>query len=117
MANIIRLKRTSVKGKVPTLDNIAVAELALNTRDGRLYSANTTHVYEIGSNPHNVTVGSGGFQIANGNITFPSTDGSAGHFLKTDGNGSLSFAPASASGSFNNSPFTGNTTFSDNSTF
>ena len=117
MANIIRLKRTSVKGKVPTLSNLAIAELALNTRDGRLYSANNTHVYEIGSNPHNVTVGSGGFQIANGNITFPSTDGSAGHFLKTDGNGSLSFAPASASGSFNNSTFTGNTTFSANSTF
>ena len=54
MANIIRLKRTSVKGKVPTLSNLATAELALNTRDGRLYSANNTHVYEIGSNPHNV---------------------------------------------------------------
>ena len=117
MANIIRLKRTSVKGKVPTLSNLAIAELALNTRDGRLYSANNTHVYEIGSNPHNVTVGSGGFQIANGNITFPSTDGSAGHFLKTDGNGVLSFAAASASGSFNNSTFTGNTVFSSNAVF
>ncbi len=117
MANIIRLKRTSVKGKVPTLSNIATAELALNTRDGRLFSANTTHVFELGSNPHNVTVGSGGFQIANGNITFPSSDGSAGHFLKTDGNGVLSFAAASASGSFNNSTFTGNTVFSSNATF
>ena len=54
MANIIRLKRTSVKVMRCTLSNLTTGELALNTRDGRLYSANNTHVYEIGSNPHNL---------------------------------------------------------------
>ena len=117
MANVIRIKRSAVKGKIPTLSDITAGELALNTRDGRLFSANTTHTYELGSNPHNLTVGTGGFQIANGNLTFPSSDGSAGHFLKTDGNGVLSFAAASASGSFNNSTFTGNTVFSSNAVF
>ena len=81
----------------------------------RLYSANNTHVYEIGSIHIIVTVGSGGFQIERGNITFPSTDGSAGHFLKTDGNGVLSLATSASS--FNNSTFTGNTVFSSNAVF
>ena len=85
MANIIRLKRTSVKGKIPTLDNITAAELALNTRDGRLFSANTTHVFELGSNPHNLSVGLGGFSIANGSITFPSADGTSNQILRTNG--------------------------------
>jgi len=117
MASVVKIKRTSVKGKVPTLSNITAGELALNIRDGRLYSANTTHVFELGSNPHNLTVGSGGFQIANGNLTFPNADGSAGHFLKTDGNGTLSFGAAVATGSFSGATMTGNTTFAGNATF
>ena len=80
--NVITLKRSAVKGKVPTVSNLTSGELAINTRDGRLYSANTTHVYEIGANPHNLTVGSGGFSIANGNITFPSADGTENQILK-----------------------------------
>ena len=115
--NVITLKRSAVKGKVPTVSNLTSGELAVNTRDGRLYSANTTHVYEIGANPHNVTVGAGGFQIANGNITFPNADGSAGQFLQTNGNGTLSFAAASASGSFSDATLSGNTVFSGNATF
>ena len=71
MASVVKIKRTSVKGKVPTLSNITAGELALNIRDGRIYSANATHTFELASNPHNVTVGSGGFSIANGQITFP----------------------------------------------
>ena len=50
--NVITLKRSAVKGKVPTISNLTSGELAINTRDGRLYSANTTQVFEIGSNPH-----------------------------------------------------------------
>jgi len=117
MASVVKIKRTSVKGKVPTLSNITAGELALNIRDGRAYSANATHTFELGSNPHNLTVGSGGFQIANGNLTFPNADGSAGHFLKTDGSGTLSFGAASASGSFAGATMTGNTTFAGNATF
>ena len=119
MANVIRIKRSNVAGKKPTTSEVSAGELAVNTADKRLFTKNpsTSAILEIGSNPHNLTVGSGGFQIANGNITFPNADGSAGHFLKTDGNGILSFAAASASGSFNNSTFTGNTVFSSNTVF
>ena len=33
MANVIRIKRSAVKGKIPTLSDITAGELALNTRD------------------------------------------------------------------------------------
>ena len=114
--NVITLKRSAVKGKVPTVSNLTSGELAINTRDGRLYSANNTHVYEIGSNPHNVTVGSGGFSIANGNITFPSADGTENQILKTDGAGTLSFQDAGSIGT-TNLTLTGNTAFSGNNIF
>jgi len=37
MAQIVKLKRTSVSGKVPTISNIELGELAINTYDGRLF--------------------------------------------------------------------------------
>ena len=37
MANLIKLKRSAVAGKVPTTANIELGELALNTYDGKLY--------------------------------------------------------------------------------
>tara|TARA_B100000161_G_C33551827_1_gene415801 strand:- start:344 stop:1900 length:1557 start_codon:yes stop_codon:yes gene_type:complete len=114
--NVITLKRSAVKGKVPTVSNLTSGELAINTRDGRLYSANTTQVFEIGSNPHNLTVGSGGFSIANGNITFPSADGTSNQILKTDGAGTLSFQDAGSIGT-TNLTLSGNTAFSGNNTF
>ena len=117
MASVVKIKRTYVKGKVPTLSNITAGELALNIRDGRIYSANATHTFELGSNPHNVTIGSGGFSIANGQITFPNSDGGAGQFLKTDGSGTLSFGSASSGGSISNTTLAGNTIFSGNATF
>lgn len=38
MANVIKLKRSAVAGKVPAVDDLALGELALNTFDGRLYT-------------------------------------------------------------------------------
>ena len=95
MANVIRIKRSNVAGKTNNIRS-RCRRTRVNTADKRLFTKNpsTSAILEIGSNPHNLTVGSGGFQIANGNITFPNADGSAGHFLKTDGNGILSFAAA-----------------------
>ena len=75
MASVVKIKRTSVKGKVPTLSNITAGELALNIRDGRIFSANSTHTFELGSNPHNLTVGTGGVSFANGAYSFPNADG------------------------------------------
>ena len=37
MAQTIKLKRTSVQGKIPTTSNIELGELALNTYDGRIF--------------------------------------------------------------------------------
>lgn len=37
MANTIRLKSSSVAGKIPTTTDLALRELAVNTTDGVLY--------------------------------------------------------------------------------
>lgn len=38
MANTIKLKRSSVAGKVPTTSDLALGELGLNTHDGKLFA-------------------------------------------------------------------------------
>lgn len=37
MANTFKLKRTSVAGRVPTLENLELGELAVNTYDGKVF--------------------------------------------------------------------------------
>ena len=37
MANTIRLKRSSLAGKVPATSDLALGEIAVNTTDGKLY--------------------------------------------------------------------------------
>ena len=83
--NTIQLKRTSIPGRVAnttTLPN--PGELAINMNDGILYSTNGSVVFEIGSNLSTLTVNS---------LSYPSTDGSVGEVLKTDGAGNLSCGP------------------------
>lgn len=94
MASVIKIKRSSVQGKAPTTSDILSGEIALNTRDGKLFSSDGSVVFEIGANLHSLSVGTGGLSIGNGAITFPTSDGTAGQVLKTDGNGSLYFANA-----------------------
>lgn len=98
MASTIKVKRSAVQGKAPTTGNLETGELALNTRDGRLYSKGT-QVFEVGANTHSLFVGAGGVTFANGAYTFPTADGSADQILKTNGSGTLSFADASGGGS------------------
>lgn len=38
MANTVKLKRSSVAGKVPTTSDLQLGELALNTYDGKLFT-------------------------------------------------------------------------------
>ena len=83
MASVIKIKRTSVSGNLPTTDNLATGELALNIPDKRLYTSNNTSVLEIGSNPSTLSVNSA--------YSFPVADGTNGQILKTDGSGNLSF--------------------------
>jgi hypothetical protein len=97
MASTIKVKRSAVQGKAPTTGNLDTGELALNTRDGRLYSKGT-QVFEVGANNHSLFVGAGGATFANGAYTLPTADGSADQILKTNGSGTLSFADAAAAG-------------------
>ena len=37
MAQVVKLKRTSVQGRIPTISNLELGELAINTHDGRIF--------------------------------------------------------------------------------
>jgi len=49
MASTIKIKRSSVAGKAPTTSDLSIGELALNTKDQKLYSSNGSAIFEIGS--------------------------------------------------------------------
>lgn len=49
MASTIKIKRSGVAGKKPTTSDIAIGELALNTKDQKLFSSNGTSVFELAS--------------------------------------------------------------------
>lgn len=89
MAAKLLLKRTSVTGRAPNTSNLDTGELALNMTDGIMYSTNGSVVFEIGANVSSLQV--------NGQI-FPTTDGSNGQVIITDGSGNLSWANQSGSG-------------------
>lgn len=105
MASIVKIKRSSVQGKSPTTSNIETGELALNVRDGKLFSTDGTSVFEVGANLHSLNVGTGGLVIANGAMTFPTADGTSGQYLKTDGSGTLSWSTVSSGGGSGDSTF------------
>ena len=90
MASTIKVKRSAIQGKAPTTSNLEVGEIALNTRDGRLYSKGT-QVFEVGANTHSLFVGTGGATFANGAYTLPDSDGAALQILQTDGSGTISW--------------------------
>ncbi|MDV7271845.1 MULTISPECIES: hypothetical protein [Paracoccaceae] len=52
MASIIRLKRSSVAAKVPTTAQLDLGELAVNTRDGKLFlkrADGSEEIVEVGA--------------------------------------------------------------------
>ena len=52
MANIVKIKRSAVQGKVPVIADLQLGELALNTFDGKLFTKKdngTVSIIEIGS--------------------------------------------------------------------
>jgi hypothetical protein len=50
MANVVRLKRSSVAGKQPNISDLEVGELAVNLADGILYTKNTAgYIIIVGS--------------------------------------------------------------------
>ena len=98
MASIVKIKRSSVQGKAPQVADLQSGELALNTRDGKLFSSDGSTVFEVGANTLNATIGT--LTIGNTNpYTLPNEDGSGGQVLTTDGAGNLTFQSPSTTGS------------------
>jgi hypothetical protein len=81
MSSIIKIKRSAVSGTPPTTSKLDTAELAINTADGIMYSANSTVVFEIGSKLTSLVVGNQIFPTANA-----ATDG---FVMKSYANGTM----------------------------
>lgn len=91
MASVVRIKRSAVQGKAPRTSDLETGELALNTRDGKLFSTDGSSVFEIGANTEFASIGS--LTLGNTNpYTLPSEGGEVGQILKTDGSGNLTWA-------------------------
>ena len=91
MASIVKIKRSSVQGKAPQVADLQSGELALNTRDGKLFSSDGSSIFEVGANTSSATIGI--LTVGNTNsYTLPFNDGSAGQVLTTDGAGNITFA-------------------------
>jgi len=78
-ANVVKLKRSAVAGRVPATADLALGELALNTYDGRVYLKKSVSAVES-----IVTL-----------QPFP-TGGTNGYVLQTDGSGNLSWVAQAA---------------------
>jgi len=74
-ANVVKLKRSAVAGRVPATADLDLGELALNTYDGRIYLKKS-----VSSVESIVTL-----------QPFP-TGGTTGQLLSTDSNGTLSWS-------------------------
>jgi len=106
MATVIQFKRSSTQNDVPSTSDLALGELAVNTYHGRFYTEKndgSASVVEVGSVPASLTI--------NDAITFPTSDGSNGQALVTDGSGTLSFSTVGGTGlTIFTYSITGNTT-------
>lgn len=58
MASVVKIKRSSVAGRSPTISNLDTGELAINLADKKLFSSNGSSIFEIGSNLESLSVGS-----------------------------------------------------------
>ena len=89
MATVIQFKRSSTESDVPAISDLSLGELAVNTYHGRFYTEKndgSAAIVEVGSNPSALTI--------NDAITFPTSDGTSGQILETNGSGTLSFTDA-----------------------
>ena len=83
MTQVIKLKRSSTAGAVPSNSDLALGEIAINTFDGKLYAkkdqGGSATVVEIGSNSTAI-LDTFSFTATNGQTTFTGND-SAGNSL------------------------------------
>lgn len=101
MATAIKLKKSSVPGKIPAASDLAYGELAINYRDGKLYYKNSSNVVTQFIDSANTdslvrrileAQDSANFSylVASG-LSYPAIDGIAGQAIVTDGAGNLTF--------------------------
>jgi len=75
MAQIVKLKRTSVEGKVPSTSNLQLGELAINTYDGRIFFKKNDGSDSIEHIVTTTSVTTGSIQLT-GTITVDTLDAS-----------------------------------------
>ena len=102
MASTIKIKRSSVAAKVPTTVDIATGELAINTKDKKIYSSNGTAVFSFTNDYIQVANAASTYLTKNnpvitGTLTANGSVGTAGYYLRTSGSG-IYWSPVSASG-------------------
>tara|TARA_R110000772_G_scaffold7228_5_gene24753 strand:+ start:949 stop:1566 length:618 start_codon:yes stop_codon:yes gene_type:complete len=91
MASVIKIKRSSAQGKAPTTSELATGEIAINLRDGKIFSSDGSSIIEPTSN--SVSRTSGTVLVGNTNpYLLPLEDGNAGQILTVAGNGDIVFA-------------------------
>ena len=93
MATEIKFKRSSTQNDLPVVSDLALGEIAINTYHGRVYTEKndgSAAIVEVGSVPASLTI--------NDAITFPTSDGSNGQALVTNGSGTLSFSTVGGTG-------------------
>lgn len=130
MATKFQIKRSNVSGVVPTTGDISSGELAVNLADKKLFTANTTAVFELGSNLTSLAVGNTTSQFianttsitisAGQSVIANNSAGAAGQILTTNGSG-VYWSTVSAGGVntaaqytwTNTQTFTANATFND----
>ena len=113
---VFQLRRNAVSGTRPTTTTVAPGELAINTTDGILFSANSTSIFEIGANLTSITVGN--VFIANSSVTrsaasllVPGTSGEGGQIVLGYGNNLANTITGQANNTFNIDVIGGNTGF------
>jgi len=92
MATVIQFKRSATQNAAPSVSDLSLGELAVNTYHGRLYTEKndgSAAIVEVGSNPATLSV--------NDAIAFPTSDGTNGQLLGTNGSGVLGFVDAASS--------------------
>jgi len=102
VASQIKIKRSSVAGKVPTTSDIATGELAINTKDKKIYSSNGTVVFDFIAPYLEVANAASTYlpktnPVITGTLTANGSVGTAGYYLRTSGSG-IYWSPVSASG-------------------
>jgi len=67
MASIVKIKRSSIQGKSPTTSTLETGEIAINIRDGKIFSSDGSRIVELGANSSSASFGTATF--GNTNIT------------------------------------------------